>query len=72
MDIIISLAFILHIVAIREGSKTENARRTSRNTTKAPQRLNEGKIKIIRSEKEHGLVFIEAIREAESIVQQPL
>ena len=39
---------------------------------KIPQRLTEGKIKIIRSEKAHGLVFIEAIHESESKVLQPL
>ena len=39
---------------------------------KIPQRLTEDKIKIVRSEKAHGLVFIEAILGSESEVLQPL
>ena len=71
VNIIISLAFNLHLVAIKEGSKIENAKRT-RNTTKTYSWLAEGKTKTIRSEKAHCLVFIEAIIESESIVQQPM
>ena len=36
------------------------------------QWLTEGKIKVMRSEKAHGLVFITAIPESEGLVQQPL
>ena len=68
VNIIFSLTFVLHLVAIKEGSKIGSTRRTSRNTSKNPFSATEGKIRIIRSEKSHGLVFIEAILESEGIV----
>ena len=40
--------------------------------TNNPYWLTEGKIKVIRSEKAHSLVFIQAILESESLVQRAL
>ena len=52
--------------------KQERKHKKERTTTKKPQRLSEGKITVIISEKAHGFVFIQAIPESESLVQQPL